>query len=109
MEHVLKHVGEVPGHAGHCRIRIAERNHAGSEMNAVLVDETLAVALEIAFTLQAFIKIGSISGGARRYAGILDLDPLAKFDAGVLGSSAHPILAPDQDGAAQPLMHEACG
>src|SRR6266849_7689140 len=109
MEHILEHAGEVPGHAGDRRIRIAERNHAGGEMDAVLVDETLAIALEIAPALQAFVEIGRISGGALRHARILDLDPVAEFNAGVLGGFEHALRAADQDGGAKSLVYEARG
>src|SRR5947209_19448745 len=109
MEHVFEHAGEVPGHAGDRRVRIAERNHAGGEMDAVLVDETLAIALEIAPALQALVEIRRISGGALRHARILDFDSVAEFNAAALGGFAHALGAPDKNGGAESLVHEARG
>src|SRR5258708_30147167 len=109
MEHILEHAGEVPRHAGDHRLRIAERNHAGGEMDAVLVDETLAIALEIALALEALVEIRRISGGALRHARILNLDPVAELNAGVLGGFKHALRAADQNGGAKSLVYEARG
>src|SRR5258708_5558055 len=109
MEHILEHAGEVPRHAGDHRLRIAERNHAGGEMDAVLVDETLAIALEIALALEALVEIRRISGGALRHARILNLDPVAELNAGVLGGFKHAPGAADQKGGAKSVVYEARG
>ena len=65
--HVFECHGEIAGHAGDHGVGIAERDHAGGEVIAVLVDQPLAVALQEAVTLQPLIEIRGIGGVARRY------------------------------------------
>ena len=46
----------VAGDAGDHRVGVAQRHHAGGEMVAVVVDQPLAVAEEIALALQALVE-----------------------------------------------------
>ena len=57
---------EIARDAGHHRIGIAERDHAGGEMIAVLVDQALDVALEKALALEPLVKKGGIGCVALR-------------------------------------------
>ena len=78
-------------------------------MVAIAVDQALAVAEQIAFTLQPRIEVVGIIGIAPRQAGIVDLDSLAQFDAAAFGGAAHGFFAADQDGGAELLVDEADG
>ncbi len=63
--HVLERHGEIARDAGDHGIGVAERDHAGGEMIAVLVDQALTVALQEAVALQPFVEISGIGGIAR--------------------------------------------
>ena len=54
---VLERDREIAGHAGHHRVGIAERHHAGGEMIAVLIHQPLAVAHQVAAPLQPLIEV----------------------------------------------------
>src|SRR5436305_1732341 len=70
---------EIARNAGDHRIGVAERDHAGGEVIAVLVDEPLAIALQETAALQPFIKVGGIRGIARGNCGVADFDIAAKL------------------------------
>ena len=53
---VLERHREIAGHAGHHGVGVAERDHAGGEMVAVLVHQPLAVAHQIAVPLQSLVE-----------------------------------------------------
>ena len=78
-------------------------------MVAVLVDQAMDVAKQIALALQALVEIGGVVGVARRQRGVDDLDALAELDAEVLRALADRLLAADQQRGAKPFMHEAGG
>ena len=59
--HVLERDREIAGDAGDHGVGVAERDHAGGEMIAVLVDQALAVALQVAVALQPLVEIGGIA------------------------------------------------
>ena len=78
----------VARHAGDHRVGIAQRHHAGGEMVAVVVDQALAVAEQVALALQALVEIVGIGGVAARQAGVDDLDAgPVEVDAGVRARS----------------------
>ncbi len=64
--HVFERDREIAGDAGDHRVGVAERDHAGGEMIAVLVDQPLAVAHQVALALQPLVKIGGVGGVAVR-------------------------------------------
>ena len=107
--HVLERHGKVAGHAGDHRVGVAERHHGGGEMVAVLVDQPLAVAKQIALPLQPLVQEGRIGGIAPRQPRVEDLDALGQLDAGVLRGLAHALLAADELRGAEPLLHEIRG
>ena len=82
--HVLQRHGKVARDAGDHGVGVAERHHAGGEVVAVLVDQALAVAEQVALALQALVEIGGVVGVALRQRGVDDLDALAELDAEVL-------------------------
>ena len=88
--HVLERHGEIAGHAGQHGVGIAERDHAGGEMIAVLVDQPLAVALQKAVALQPLVQIRGIGRVARRQPRIDDLDAAAELDAKRVARSPSP-------------------
>src|SRR5260370_35123378 len=94
--HLFQRHREITRHTRDHGIGIAERDHAGGEMIAVLVDHALAVALEIAVALQPLIEIGRIGRIARRHRRIDDLDAAAELDAEGLPRLAHAALAAPQ-------------
>ena len=105
--HVLERDGEIAGDAGHHGVGVAERDHAGGEMIAVLVDQALAVALQKTVALQPLVEIRGIGGIARGQRRVDDRDAAAELDAERLRRLAHAALAADQERAAEPLVHEA--
>ena len=97
MPNVFQCDREVAGDAGDHRVGITKRDHACSEMIAVLVHQPLAIAHQVAAQLQPLVEeidVGSIPG---REASIDDLDALAKFDAVLARGFSHPILAADKE------------
>ena len=81
--HVLERDREVAGDAGHHGVGVAERHHAGGEMIAVLVDQPLAVAEQVAAAAAAARRDSRRSRRcACDSARIDDLDALAELDAG---------------------------
>ena len=104
--HIRECDREITGHAGHHGVGIAERNHAGGEMVAVLVDQALAIAQQIAAPLQPLVQEVEVDGVAGRHASIDDLDAFAELDAGLACGLAHQVLAADQQRGPQPLVHE---
>ena len=100
----------VAGDAGHHRVGVAERHHGGGEMVAVLVDQALAVAEEIAVPLQPLVEILRIGRVAVREPGVLDLDALGgEVDAQMLRGLVDALLASDQDRLAELLVDEGGG
>ncbi len=67
----------VAGHARHHRIGIAECDHGGGEVVAVLVDQALAVAEEIALPLQPLVEILCVGGVALGQPRVLDRNALS--------------------------------
>ena len=53
---ILEAYGGRAGQAGDHRVGVADRDHAGGEDVAVLVDQALAVALQEAAALQALVE-----------------------------------------------------
>src|SRR5262249_25646801 len=83
-----------------------ERDHAGGEMVAVLVDQALDVALEKALALEPFVEKGGIGCVALRQPRIDDLDAAAKLDAEGIRAVAHAVLAADEEGRPESLVAE---
>ena len=106
---VLERHREIAGDPGHHGVGVAERHHAGGEMIAVLVDQAMHVAQQEAFALQPLIEIGRVGAVALGKGRIDDLDAVAELDPEPARGLAHPVLAADQERAAQSLMHEARG
>src|SRR6266511_2527050 len=104
MLHLGERDREVAGDPRHHGVDVAERHHAGGEVVAVLVDQALAVADQIALPLQALVQIGGVIGIALRQAGIDDLDAFPQFDSEIARGLAHAVLAADQVRRAEPLM-----
>ena len=107
--HVLERDREIAGDPGDQRVGVAERQHAGGEMVAVLVDQTVAIALQEAFALQPFVEMVGIGVVALRERRIDDSDAAAKLDAERGRALAYAILAADQERAAQSLLHKTRG
>ena len=107
--HVFQRDREVPGDAGDHGVGVAERHHAGGEMIAVLVDQPLDVADQVALALQALIEIGDIIGVPLGQRGVDDLDAFAELDAEILRALADRLLAADQQRRAEPFVHEGRG
>src|SRR5215475_11620726 len=105
---VLKRDGEIARYACDHRISVAQRDHAGSEMVAVLINQPLTIAHQIAAPLQTLIEIIDVCGVAGGKARIDDLNALAEFDAALLRRLTHAIFAAEQKRGAEPLMDEAC-
>ena len=90
--------------AGDHRVGVAQRHHAGGEMVAVVVDQPLGVAEEVALALQPLVEEVGIDGVALRQARVDDLDAgFCEVDAGELRVLAHDLLASDQDRRAELL------
>ena len=62
--HVVERGRIVARHAGHHRVGVAERHHAGGEVVAVVVDQPLGVAEQVALALQPRVEIVGIVGVA---------------------------------------------
>ncbi len=104
--HVLERVGKIAGHARDHGVGVALRDHGAGEMIAVVIDEPLAIAEQIALALKPLEQELRIDGVARGEPRVVDFDLVAEFEAGVRGGLQHPVLAPDQNGAPQPLIDE---
>src|SRR5262245_64868933 len=100
---------EIARNAGDHGIGVAERDHAGGKMVAVLVDEALDVALEKALALESLVEESGISRVALRQPRIDDLDAAAEFDAERMRALAHAVLAADEQGGPEALVGEARG
>src|SRR5262249_38974410 len=87
-------------------VGVAERHHAGGKVIAILVDQPMAIALQVAFALKALVEIVGVDGVSLRECSIDDLDAAAKLDAERRGAGAHAILASDEERGAEPLLHE---
>ncbi len=108
--YVVEHRRIVSRHAGDDGIGVAERHHAGGEVVAVVVDEPLAVAQQEPLALHAFVEMVGIDAVAARQARVDDLDAgLVEVDAGILGRLADSLLATDEDGRAELLVHVGDG
>ncbi len=107
--HVRERHREVAGDARDHGIGVAERDHAGGKMVAVLVHQALHIALQEPLTLQPLVEIGGVGGVALRQPRIDDLDAVAELDAEMAGAFTHAILATDQQRGAEVLLHEARG
>jgi hypothetical protein len=108
--HILQHCRIVAGHARDHGVGIAQRHHRRGEMVAVVVDQALAVAEEEALALHLLVEMVGIDRVAAREARIDDLDAVAvQLDAGIAGGLAHDLLAADQNGGAEALIHEGDG
>ena len=100
----------VPRHAGDHGVRIAQLDHGGGKMVAVLVDHPLAITEQVAMPLQALIEKLRIGGVAVRQPRIVDLDVLAfEIDAKKSGRFGDAVFATHKDGAAKPLVHKGHG
>src|SRR5215203_6002691 len=75
-------------------------------MVAVLIDQSLAIALQEAFALQPLIKIMGVDRIAVGEGGIDNLDTASELNAKPCGGVAHALLAPDQQRSPEPLVHE---
>src|SRR5262249_47518988 len=107
--HVLERDREVSRDARYHRVGVAERHHAGGEVVAVGVDQPMAVALQEAFALEPLVQVVRVRCIALRERRVDDLDAATQLDAERSGSLAYAVLAADEEGAAQPLLHEARG
>ncbi len=76
-------------------------------MIAVLVDQSLAIAKQIALALQPLVQEVYVCRVAGRHARIEDFDVLAEFDPGVARGLAHAILAAHEESGTESLMDEA--
>ena len=74
-------------------------------MIAVIVDETVAIARQIALALQFLVKIVGIGRIAARQARIDDFDAgTVEVETGSLGCIPHPFLAANQNSGAETLI-----
>ena len=100
LPHVVQADRSGAGQAGHHRVCVAGRHHAGSEHVAVLVHHALAVTLQESFALQARVEqLGVFRVGAGQ-PGVMDLDPVDDAQAQAGHGRLHPVLAADQHRAA---------
>ena len=72
--HVVETCRIIAGHARHHAIGIAQRHHACRKMIAVIVDEAVAIARQVALALQLLIEIVGVGRIAARQARIDDFD-----------------------------------
>ena len=99
--HVLVGRGPVAGDAGDHAVGVPHRHHAGGEHVAVVVDEPLAVAQQIALALQAPIEELGVLVPPLGQAGVVHLDHVGEADAGRLERLADRGVAADQDRVAR--------
>ena len=99
-QHLVQRLVEVAGDAGDHAVGVAQRHHGGGEGVAVLVDQPLHVAVQIALALQALVEEVDVLRIAVRQAGVDDLE-LASAGSmpGLAHVLAHQLLAAAQDGA----------
>jgi hypothetical protein len=91
---VLKGCGIVAGNSRYHAIGITQRHHAGGEMVAVVVDQALGVAKQVALPLQPRVEIIRVGAGTLGNAGIDELDARpVEIDAFALRRFAHPVFA----------------
>src|SRR3954451_11895483 len=102
--HVLERHREIARDSGNECIGVAERDHAGSEMVAVLVDQAGTIALQEAFALQPLVEIIGIGIVALGEGGIDDFDAAAKLDAEAGGGLSYALLPADQECRTEPLV-----
>ena len=105
--HVFERDREIAGDAGDHGVGVAERHHAGGEVIAVLIDQPLAVALQIAVALQPLVEIRRVGGVARRQAALtISMRPPSSMPSASAVSRTRGFAA-DQQRRAEPLVHEA--
>ena len=103
--HILQRDRVVARQAGDHRIGVAHRHHRGGEQVAVLVDHPQAVAEQETLPLQPLIQELRIDGIAPRHPRVVDFDAVAEVNAGLVGGGFDAVLAADQHGLAEALVH----
>src|SRR5260370_6103911 len=98
---------EIASDARYHGVRVAEHDHAGSEMVAILIDESLTVAREKSLALEPLVEIGGIGCVSLLQPGIDDLDAAAELVAEIARRFVHPFLANDEQRASQSLLDDA--
>ena len=109
-EHFLQHLVVVAGDPGHHPVGVAQGDHGGGEGVAVLVDQPLDVAQQVAIPLQPGVESLDELRIAGRDPGVDDLQAgvggIEPHQAHVL---VHQLIAADQYGLAQALGLEGVG
>ena len=107
--HVAVNARPVAGDARHHRVGVSMRDHQRCENVALVGDEALAVAFQIAAPLQPRIEqLGELLYERRR-ARIDQLEVLAQRNAEFAEALGDDLLAADQDRLAEALLQERVG
>ena len=108
--HLFQTDGEIAGDARHHRIRIAEPDHGGGKMIAVLIDQALAVTEQKPLALQPVIEKLRIGHIAMRERRIADFNALVlKVNAGQCCNLGNAVFTAHQNGAAIALIDKGHG
>ena len=108
--HVRQRGGVVSGRACHHCVRITERHHAGGKMVAVVVDQSLHVALQITLALKSGVKVIDIGFHPVRQSGVDDLDTgPVKLDASAFCCRADDVITSEQNSCTKSLRVERDG
>ena len=104
-------VGGVPvaRDARHHAVGVAHGHHAGAVNIAVVVDQALAVAQQVALALQARVEVLGVLVPALVAAGVVRLDRIGELQARRGEGLSDVPLAADQDGLPEPQVEEGVG